>query len=129
MLTTLLGTKLHIPPLGRALVPRQRLLDQLERGLGANFTLVLAPAGFGKTTLITSWIRSWQETQSSARPQVAWLSLDSEDDEPIRFGSYCILALQTIASHIGEGAKSMLAVPHPVKPEHFITSLINDLSP
>src|SRR5262249_17913828 len=120
MLTTLLGTKLRIPPLGRALVPRQRLLAQLERGLGANFTLVLPPAGFGKPPLTPAWIRSWQETQPLARPQVAWLSLDSDDDEPIRFGSYCTLALQTIASHIGEGAKSMLAVPQPVKPEHFI---------
>src|SRR5262247_3017825 len=119
MFTTLLGTKLCIPPLGRALVPRQRLISQLERGLGAKLSLVLAPAGFGKTTLITSWIRSWQEVKSLARLQVAWLSLDSGDDEPIRFESYCILALQTIASHIGEAAKSMLAFPQPVKPEHF----------
>ena len=132
MSTTLLGTKLCIPPLGRALVPRQRLISQLESGLGAKLTLVLAPAGFGKTTLISSWVRSWQEAQLSARPQapprVAWLSLDSDDDEPIRFGSYCIRALQTIAPHIGEAAKSMLDLLQPVKPEHFITSLINDLA-
>jgi len=128
MFTTLLGTKLYIPPLGRALVPRRRLISQLESGLGAKLTLVLAPAGFGKTTLISSWIRSWQEAQSSPRPQVAWLSLDSDDDEPIRFGSYCIRALQTVAPHIGEAAESMLDLPQPVKPEHFITSLINDLA-
>src|SRR5262249_42350912 len=128
MLTTLLGTKLHIPPLGRALVPRQRLIAQLERGLGTKLTLVLAPAGFGKTTLITSWIRSWHEEQSVTRPQVAWLSLDSDDDEPIQYGSYCTLALQTISPHLGEAAKSMLAFPQPVKPEHLITSLINDLA-
>src|SRR4030095_5340590 len=128
MFTTLLGTKLYIPPLSRALVPRRRLISQLESGLGAKLTLALAPAGFGKTTLISSWIRSWQESPSSARPQVAWLSLDGEDDEPIRFGSYCIRALQTIAPHIGEAAKSMLDLPQPVKPEHLITSLINDLA-
>ncbi len=128
MFTTLLGTKLYIPPLGRAFVPRQRLISRLESGLGAKLTLVLAPAGFGKTTLITSWIRSWQEVASPARPQVAWLSLESDDDEPIRFGSYCIHALQTIAPHLGEAAKTMLDLPQPVKPEHFITSLINDLA-
>jgi len=66
MSTTLLGTKLHIPPLGRACVPRQRLISQLESGLGAKLTLVLAPAGFGKTTLVASWIRSWQEAPSPA---------------------------------------------------------------
>jgi len=128
MSTTLLGTKLHIPPLGRACVPRQRLISQSESGLGAKLTLVLAPAGFGKTTLVASWIRSWQEAQSPARPQVAWLALDGEDDEPIRLGSYCILALQTVAPHLGEAAKSMLDFPQPVKPEHLITSLINDLA-
>jgi ATP/maltotriose-dependent transcriptional regulator MalT len=92
MFTTLLDTKLYIPPLGRALVPRRRLISQLESGLGAKLTLVLAPAGFGKTTLISSWIRSWQEAQSSPRPQVAWLSLDSDDDEPTRFVSYIMRA-------------------------------------
>ncbi|MEW6730603.1 MAG: LuxR C-terminal-related transcriptional regulator [Acidobacteriota bacterium] len=128
MSRTLLGTKLHIPPLGRALVPRQRLISQLESGLNVKLSLVLAPAGFGKTTLITSWIRSWQDTQSHTHPQVAWLSLDRNDDDPSQFGSYCILALQTIAPHLGEVAESMLGLPQPMTPEHMISSLINDLA-
>jgi ATP/maltotriose-dependent transcriptional regulator MalT len=128
MSTTLLGTKLHIPPLTRAFVPRPRLISQLESGLSTKLTLLLAPAGFGKTTLIASWIRSRQEIQSTDRLHVAWLSLDADDDEPNQFESYCILALQTIAPHLGEAAKSMLDFPQPVKPEHLITSIINDLA-
>src|SRR5262245_22005239 len=123
MSTRLLGTKVHTPPPGRTIVPRQRLLAKLESGLKGKLTLVLAPAGFGKTTLITSWIR--KETQPANRPLVARLSLDGDDDEPDRFWSYCILALQTIAPHVGEAAGSMLDLPQPVAAEHFITSLIN----
>ena len=85
MSVTPLGTKLHIPSLGRAVVPRRRLTSQLESGLSAKLTLVLAPAGFGKTTLVASWIRNWQSASSPARPRVAWLSLDENDDETTRF--------------------------------------------
>src|SRR5262245_55549502 len=107
MSITLLGTKLQIPPTGRAVIPRQRLLSQLESGMRGKLTLVLAPAGFGKTTLITSWIRGLPESKVPVNPQAAWLSLDSNDDELNRFWSYCILALQTIGPHLGEAAKSM----------------------
>lgn len=128
MSATLLGTKLHIPPLGPVLVTRPRLLAQLENGLGKNLTLVLAPPGFGKTTLITSWIRTWQDKQMPDRPRVAWLSLDRDDDELDRFLSYYIFALQTVAPHLGEAARSILEFPQPVTPESLVTSLINDLA-
>jgi LuxR family maltose regulon positive regulatory protein len=128
MPATLLGTKLHIPPLGPVLVPRPRLLAQLENGLEKNLTLVLAPPGFGKTTLISSWIRSWQDSQLQDRPRVAWLSLDRDDDELDRFLSYCISALQTVAPHLGEAARSILDFPQPVAAESLLTSLINDLT-
>lgn len=123
----MLGTKLHIPPSHRVLVSRPRLLTQLENGLGARLIIVVAPAGFGKTTLVASWIHNWLKTGSVARPQVAWLSLDSNDDEPNRFLTYCIFALQTIAPHLGEAAKSMLDFPQPVTLEHLLTSLLSDL--
>ena len=113
MSATLLGTKLHIPPLRRALVSRPRLVSRLESGTNGKLTLVLAPAGFGKTTLVNSWIHSWGKTKSPAHPRVAWLSLYRNDDEPNRFLTYCILALQTVAPHLGEAAKSMLDFPQP----------------
>nr|ALV86488.1 LuxR family transcriptional regulator [uncultured bacterium 20] len=127
MFVTPLGTKIHTPSPGRAFVPRQRLVSQLESGLGAKLTLVLAPAGFGKTTLVSSWIRSRGDAQSPALPHVAWLSLDENDDESTQFLSYLILALQTVAPHLGEAAKSLLDFPHPVAPEHLVSSIVNDL--
>lgn len=128
MSATLLSTKLHLPPSRRALVPRQRLISQLEGGLNGKLTLVLAPAGFGKTTLVTSWIHGWQPKPAVTRPRAAWLSLDSNDDELNQFLSYCILALQTVEPHLGEAARSLLDFPQPVTCEHLITSLINDLT-
>lgn len=59
---------------------------------------------------------------------MAWLSLDGHDNEPHRFLSSCLLALQTIAPHLGEAARSLLDLPQPVTSEHLITSLINDLA-
>ena len=73
MSTTLLGTKLHIPPLSRVLVSRPRLVSQLENGINGKLTLLLAPAGFGKTTLVNSWIHRWEKSKSIARSRVAWL--------------------------------------------------------
>jgi ATP/maltotriose-dependent transcriptional regulator MalT len=128
MSATLLGTKLHIPPLRHVLVSRPRLVSRLDKGINGRLTLILAPPGFGKTTLVSSWIHTCENSKSTVRPRVAWLSLDRNDDEPNRFLTYCILALQTVAPHLGEAAKSMLDFPQLVTPEHLITSLINDLA-
>lgn len=88
---TLLTTKLYIPQPRPNLVPRRRLTERLEEGLrqGMQLTLVSAPAGFGKTTLLSEWLRS------SERP-VAWVSLDENDNDPVSFWTYFIAALQTI---------------------------------
>jgi LuxR family maltose regulon positive regulatory protein len=91
MSETLLQTKLYIPPLRPNLVPRSRLIEQLNRGLqqGSKLTLVSAPAGYGKTTLLRQWV---QQTECPT----AWLSLDQDDNDSYRFWAYVILALPAI---------------------------------
>ena len=88
---SILATKLYIPPPRAKIVLRPRLIEQLNEGLDCKLTLISAPAGFGKTTLVSEWIAS------CGRP-VAWLSLDEGDNDPTRFLTYFIAALQTIAT-------------------------------
>ena len=104
MSTPLLKTKLYIPPVRPELVPRPRLIERLNAGLHRKLTLVSAPAGFGKTTLVSEWIQA----MGGATPPIAaaWLSLDEDDNDPTRFLSYSIAALRTIEANIAEGALS-----------------------
>jgi LuxR family maltose regulon positive regulatory protein len=90
--TPILTTKIHIPSLRRNLVSRQRLLEQLDEGLHRRLTLVSAPAGFGKTTLLGEWV---QDLEGGRAPgvRVAWISLDDGDNDPARFSAYLIAAL------------------------------------
>jgi LuxR family maltose regulon positive regulatory protein len=85
--TALLTTKLYIPPPRANLVPRLRLIHRLDEGLrlGRRLTLILAPAGFGKTTLLSAWIAGLE------RP-VAWLSFDESDSDPRRAAAYLVAA-------------------------------------
>ena len=86
----LLATKFFIPSSSHALILRSRLLELLTRkGLECKLTLVSAPAGFGKTTLLSNWIHSLQPQ----RPRVAWVSLDEGDNEPVLFWRYVFAAL------------------------------------
>ncbi|MCL4560579.1 MAG: tetratricopeptide repeat protein [Chloroflexi bacterium] len=85
--TRLLQTKLSIPPVRAELVPRPRLLARLNEGLAGKLTLISAPAGFGKTTLLACWTKS-------CRLPVAWLSLDDSDNEPVRFMAYLVASLE-----------------------------------
>lgn len=117
----LLQTKLITPPLRRSLVPRPQLDDKIRRGLRRKLILVAAPAGFGKTTLISSWIQ--REDQASA-----WLSLDKEDNEPSRFLLYLISALQQVDEQIRDAAVSLLQSMQPPPLETVLTLLINDLA-
>ena len=80
----LLLTKLYIPPPRPDMVPRPRLIERLNEGLHHKLTLISAPAGFGKTTLVSEWI-------SSCNLPVAWLSLDEGDNDPARFLTYFIV--------------------------------------
>jgi LuxR family maltose regulon positive regulatory protein len=107
-MSILLRTKLYSPTLRPDLVPRQRLLDRLDAGLwsGASFarklTLISAPAGFGKTTLVAEWIADLGQSSMS------WLSLDDADNNPTRFLTYLIAALQGISPEIGLEAQVVL---------------------
>ena len=86
----LIATKLYVPRLRRGLVARPRLLERLRRGEESRLTLVSAPAGFGKTTLLAEWLG---ETPSEYR-SVAWLSLDPSDSDPSSFWTYVVAAVQ-----------------------------------
>ncbi|MHC4433476.1 MAG: LuxR C-terminal-related transcriptional regulator, partial [Planctomycetota bacterium] len=118
---TLLKTKLYIPPVRPELVPRPRLIEQLNAGLHRRLTLVCAPAGFGKTTLMSEWVNE------SKRP-VAWLSLDDNDNDLRRFIVYLIAALQTISREVGESVLGALHSPQPPPSETILTVLINDIA-
>ena len=118
-----LSTKLHIPsPRADALL-RMRLIQRIENGVheGRTLTLISAPAGFGKTTLISAWLQQGQR-------RAAWLSLDQNDNDPIRFWRYVIAALQTIEANWGVSALAMLIAPQPPPLESVVTTLINDLA-
>jgi LuxR family transcriptional regulator, maltose regulon positive regulatory protein len=121
MPTPILATKLYVPPLRPEVVSRPRLLAQLNEGLHRKLILISAPAGFGKTTLISERL-AWCE-----RP-AAWLSLDAGDGDPIRFLMYLAAALQTIAPHIGDEVLGLLQSPQPPPPEAVLIALLNDLA-
>jgi LuxR family maltose regulon positive regulatory protein len=119
--TPLLTTKLYVPRVTPQLVPRARLIEQLDAGLHRKLTLISAPAGFGKTTLVAEWV------QHTDRP-LAWLSLDEGDNDPIRFFTYLLAALQRTDPDIGQTARAMLQAPRLPPPEPLLTSLINDIA-
>ena len=132
----LLETKLHPPRLPALLVPRTHLLTLLDAGHRQKLTLVHAPAGFGKTTLVTQWIvhRQAQAVAAQRTPSpVAWISLDSGDNDPIRFWSSLIAACQTFHAHIGQTALSHLSLSPQLSftqlpLETALTFLLNDLT-
>ena len=99
----LLETKLYVPRWRTALVPRPRLIERLVRGTEGKLTLISAPPGFGKTTLLAEWLAA---TPVSERP-AAWVSLDQSDNDPALFWAYFITALQKVQSEVGESALSL----------------------
>ncbi len=121
MALPLLQTKLHIPLAHAPLIARPSLLARIDNGVARPLTLVAAPAGFGKTTLIGAWI-------AQTHHAVAWLSLDNEDNDPIYFLTYLIAALQTRQPQVGEMAVALLATPQPPPPKTILTVLLNELS-
>ncbi|HEX2993522.1 MAG TPA: LuxR C-terminal-related transcriptional regulator [Anaerolineales bacterium] len=125
MVTTILATKLYIPPPRAKIVLRPHLIEQLNEGLSSDrtpcVTLISAPAGFGKTTLVSEWVASCQ------RP-VAWLSLDYGDSDLSRLLMYVIAALQTIKPALGENLLAALQTPQSPPVESLLTSLLNEIS-
>jgi LuxR family maltose regulon positive regulatory protein len=123
----LLTTKFYIPTLCPNLVPRLPLVERLDQGLqhGHRLALISAPAGFGKTTLVTEWLYSKAPNISSR--SIAWLALDEGDNDPARFFTYLIAALQQIDEHIGLAAQSLLGAPQLPSFEALTTLIINDI--
>ncbi len=126
---TLLTTKLYIPPPRPNLVERPRLIERLNEGLHRKLTLISAPAGFGKTTLVSEWVAGCERPAAPGPPtRTGWLSLDEGDNDPTRFLAYLVAALQTIAANVGEGALGMLQSPQPPPTEAVLTVLINEIA-
>ena len=126
MATPLLTTKLYIPPVRPELVSRPRLIERLNAGLHRKLTLISAPAGFGKTTLLSEWI--YRRGGMTPPLPVAWLSLDQGDNDPARFLAYFIAALQTVQAGTGETALAMLRSSQPPPIESLLTGLINEIA-
>ncbi len=121
MAVPLLAAKLYIPPPRPGMVPRPRLIERMNEGLHRKLSLVSAPAGFGKTTLVSEWVND------CARP-AAWLSLDEGDNDPGRFLTYLVNALQEIKPGIGDGLLAALQSPQPLQIETILTTLLNEIS-
>jgi LuxR family maltose regulon positive regulatory protein len=141
----LLVTKTYLPRPRTALIPRPALFARLDAGLTGRLILVSAPAGFGKTTLLSSWIEDCRlkiaDCQSDihqstilnqqsqiANPQFCWLTLDRSDNDPTRFWSYTIAALQTVEPGLAEDIRAALLAPSPPPLPALVSSLINAVS-
>jgi LuxR family transcriptional regulator, maltose regulon positive regulatory protein len=123
--TALLETKFYVPRSRRGQVPRPRLSERLDRGIASKLMLVSAPAGFGKTTLLTEWLAAGPSAPAGER-LAAWLSLDRGDNHPASFWAYVIAALRAAAG-IGESALALLQAPQPPPVETVLTVLLNEL--
>lgn len=121
MISSLLSTKLYLRRPHPDLVPRPRLIEQLNSGLSRKLTLISAPAGFGKTTLISSW------ADQMKRP-IAWISLDQEDNDLGQFLSYLIAALQMANSSIGQRAQAALQSQQALLEKPILMTLVNEIA-
>lgn len=119
--TSILATKLYIPPPRPKAVHRSRLIEQLNKGRHGKLTLISAAAGFGKTTLASEWV-------TTCGRQAAWLSLDEGDNDLPRFLNYLVAALKTIEVNISDGVLGGLQSPQQPPTESILTSLLNEIS-
>jgi len=120
MIDPLIRTKLRLPFTRPELVLRPRLQQQVAQGMRGPLTLIIAPAGFGKTTLVASCV-------ASCGFPVAWLSLDKDDNRDGRFLNYLLAALQEMDPTIGSEAAQLMKASQQAHPELVLTSLINEL--
>jgi LuxR family transcriptional regulator, maltose regulon positive regulatory protein len=121
MTIPLLLTKFHVPSVRSDLVQRDRLLERLNRGMEGKLILISAPAGSGKTTILSEWLRQTKFSSS-------WLSLDEGDNDPLRFWTYFVAALQQSHPDIGEATLSMLRSLESPSFESFLIPLINEIT-
>ena len=118
---TLLRTKLHQPQVRSDWVRRPRLEKRLDQGLDRKLTLVSAPAGFGKSSLVASSL-------SESERHATWLSLDEGDNDPVRFWTYVIAAIQAVEQDVGDEARQIIASPQLRRTDPAIISLLNEIS-
>src|SRR6266498_5816226 len=117
----LLSTKFGIPRIQRDLLARSHLVSSLEEATKRELVLVSTPAGFGKTTLLASWARNTERS-------VAWLSLDGDDNDPVRFWRYIIAAVDRVHKGFGERTLSLFnALAQPTS-NAVVTALVNELA-
>lgn len=133
MSSPILITKLFVPTTRPELVPRPRLIEQLDGGLHRKLTLISAPAGYGKTTVVTEWLDSLRgdsKQEDSTKTRVAWLSLDEGDNDLTRFLTYFVAALNHMdgLGSLGEGSLIMLQTPQPPPAEAILTPIINEIA-
>ncbi len=126
MSVPILSTKLYIPPPRPKIVLRPRLVERLTQGLHRKLTLISAPAGFGKTTLVSEWVQAMGGVTPPLA--VAWLSLDEGDKDTTRFLAYLVAALQTLAPNIGASVLGMLESPQPPPADSILTALLNEIT-
>jgi LuxR family transcriptional regulator, maltose regulon positive regulatory protein len=117
----ILSAKLRAPRGRPDAVLRPRLMEQLDEGARRSLTTISAPAGFGKTTLLSAWCRR------SELP-VAWLSLDEGDNDPLRFVSYLIAAIETVREGFGEASRAILGSTGPSEMEPILATLSNEIT-
>ncbi|MBB3084173.1 LuxR C-terminal-related transcriptional regulator [Geodermatophilus sabuli] len=119
----LLSVKHVVPPARPGAVVRQRLYDRLRAAQDARLCVVVAPAGWGKTTVLALWAREPEQ-----RPRTAWVSLDASDDEPVRFWTYVLTALRGVDPQVGKRALAALSAPAVEPVAVALPLLINDLA-
>src|SRR5665647_1090202 len=116
----MLLTKLHIPPASQNTVHRSELFEKLNLGLSRKLILISAPAGFGKTTVVSDWI-------NQNKIPTAWFSLDNGDNDPVDFLSYIISGIQSIHKEFGQSALKLLNSPNKPSVESIASLLINEI--
>lgn len=145
MAAPILATKLYVPALRQKMVLRPPLVARLNEGVsaGRKLTLISAPAGFGKTTLLSEWVAESMKDEARRMKEegnltpsafrlpplkFAWLSLDEADNDLVRFLIYLVAALQTVAPDLGAGALAALQSPQPSPAEALLTALLNAIA-
>jgi len=121
--TSLIATKIMVPPARPQLVARQRLFEMMEDAASHPLTLISAAAGFGKTTLITTWL-----SETGRLSRAAWFSVDQDDSDPVQFAYYLTAALQTVEPRVGRAPISLLGSPRMPVLKDLMSLLFNEVA-